>query len=202
MRVGSLPYLLLVPPPLLGGALAPHARGGVPGGGVKGPAARKAKKPGAGTGRAPPPPRGPPPPPPTPWGDPDIAGAYNNSDESGIPFERPGSNSPAVDSRTSRRRNSRALDAQRQQQTIERAPGLSEFPGATSPMHWFENYFAANSRAWLVTDPPDGKVPALTDEARQRQRRARRQERDAVRPIRGKTAASTTAASLAAFPAR
>ena len=25
----------------------------------------------------------------TPWGDPDIAGDYNNSDESGIPFEKP-----------------------------------------------------------------------------------------------------------------
>jgi hypothetical protein len=35
-------------------------------------------------------------------------------------------------------------------------------------MHWFENYFAANSRAWLVADPPDGKVPPLTDEAKRR----------------------------------
>src|SRR5438105_8941829 len=25
----------------------------------------------------------------TPWGDPDLAGVYTNSDESGIPFERP-----------------------------------------------------------------------------------------------------------------
>jgi hypothetical protein len=46
-------------------------------------------------------------------------------------------------------------------------------------MHWFENYFAANSRAWLVSDPPDGKVPPLTEEAtrraaaRQAERRAR-----------------------------
>jgi hypothetical protein len=38
---------------------------------------------------APIPPRGTYKPPRTPWGDPDIAGAYNNSDESGIPFERP-----------------------------------------------------------------------------------------------------------------
>src|SRR5262245_28731588 len=38
---------------------------------------------------APIPPRGTYVPPRTPWGDPDIAGAYNNSDESGIPFERP-----------------------------------------------------------------------------------------------------------------
>ena len=66
---------------------------------------------------------------------------------------------------------------QRQKQTIERAPTLSEFPGATSPMHWFENYDAENSRAWLVVDPPDGKVPPLTPEAQAacgaRARRAR-----------------------------
>jgi hypothetical protein len=40
---------------------------------------------------APLPPRGTYKPPRTPWGDPDIAGAYNNSDEHGIPFERPDS---------------------------------------------------------------------------------------------------------------
>jgi len=38
---------------------------------------------------APLPPRGTYEPPRTSWGDPDIAGAYNNNDESGIPFERP-----------------------------------------------------------------------------------------------------------------
>ena len=116
---------------------------------------------------APIPPRGTYVPPRTPWGDPDIAGAYNNSDESGIPFERP-------DEFADRRLQDFtpaelvALTKQRQQQTIERAPALSEFPGATSPMHWFENYFAANSRAWLVSDPPDGKVPPVTDEGRKR----------------------------------
>jgi hypothetical protein len=35
-------------------------------------------------------------------------------------------------------------------------------------MHWFENYNAVNSRAWLVVDPPDGKVPPQTPEAQQR----------------------------------
>jgi hypothetical protein len=128
---------------------------------------------------APIPPRGTYKPPRTPWGDPDIAGAYNNSDESGIPFERP-------DEFAGRRLDSftqaelAALTKQRQQQTIERAPGLSEFPGATSPMHWFENYFAANSRAWLLSDPPDGKVPPVTDEGRKRAA-----DRQAARKRRG-----------------
>ncbi len=116
---------------------------------------------------APLPPRGTYVPPKTSWGDPAIAGAYNNSDESGIPFERPAEYAGrTLDSFTPE--ELAKITRQRQEQTIERNPTLSEFPGATSPMHWFENYFAANSRAWLVSDPPDGKVPELTDEARQR----------------------------------
>ena len=121
------------------------------------------------------PPRGTFVPPKTPWGDPDIAGDYNNSDESGIPFEKP-------DEFKGRRMEDitpaelAKLVQQRQEQTIERTPGLSEFPGATSPMHWFENYYAANSRAWMVTDPADGKVPPQTAEAQQRAR-ARQQAR-------------------------
>jgi hypothetical protein len=116
---------------------------------------------------APLPPRGTYAPPRTSWGDPSIAGAYNNSDETGIPFERPQEfSNRTLDSFTPDELAS--IAQQRQKQTIERNPTLSEFPGATSPMHWFENYFAANSRAWLVSDPPDGKVPPLTDEARRR----------------------------------
>jgi hypothetical protein len=103
----------------------------------------------------------------TAWGDPDIAGNYNNSDESSIPFERPAEfQGRTLDSFTPAELEK--ITRQRQEQTIERNPTLSEFPGATSPMHWFENYFAANSRAWLVSDPPDGKVPPQTQEARQR----------------------------------
>jgi hypothetical protein len=116
---------------------------------------------------APLPPRGTYEPPRTSWGDPDIAGAYNNNDETGIPFERPA----AFDGReldSFSREELAEILAQRQEQTIERNPTLSEFPGATSPMHWFENYFAINSRAWLVFDPPDGHVPPLTEEAQQR----------------------------------
>src|SRR5262245_601480 len=62
-------------------------------------------------------------PPRTPWGDPDIAGNYNNSDESGIPFERP-------DAFAGRRLQDVApqelakLVEDRQRQTIERAPTL------------------------------------------------------------------------------
>jgi hypothetical protein len=106
-------------------------------------------------------------PPRTAWGDPEIAGVFTNSDESGIPFEKPAEfEGRSLQDVTPAELSE--LVKRRQEQAVERAPTLSEFPGATSPMHWFENYNAANSRAWLVTDPPDGKVPPVTDEGRAR----------------------------------
>ncbi|HVG53478.1 MAG TPA: hypothetical protein VM846_03585 [Vicinamibacterales bacterium] len=169
MTIRSLPYLALILAIAFSARLAVSAQGGggIQPGTVKRADPIKASEVPSRKRAAPIPPRGTYVPPRTPWGDPDIAGAYNNSDESGIPFERP-------DEFASRRLQDftpaelAALTKQRQQQTIERAPALSEFPGATSPMHWFENYFAANSRAWLVSDPPDGRVPPVTDEGRKR----------------------------------
>ena len=117
-------------------------------------------------------------PPRTPWGDPDIAGVFTNNDESGIPFERP----PEFEGKKPEDISPDELAnivKQRQQATVQRAPTLSEFPGATSPLHWFENYNAANSRAWLVSDPPDGKVPPPTPEAEART--AARQQARATR---------------------
>jgi hypothetical protein len=106
-------------------------------------------------------------PPRTAWGDPEIAGVFTNSDESGIPFERPAQfDGRRVEDVTPA--ELAEIVRQRQQQTVERAPTLSEFPGATSPLHWFENYNAANSRPWLVSDPPDGKVPPVTAEGQAR----------------------------------
>ena len=115
----------------------------------------------------------------TPWGDPDIAGVFTNSDESGIPFERPKEFEGRRIEDITPAELAKLVD-QRQEQTIERTPGLSEFPGATSPMHWFENYYAANSRPWLVIDPPDGKVPPNTAEAQ-----TRAADRQAARKGRG-----------------
>ena len=93
-----------------------------------------------------------------------VPAALGYSMQSGIPFERPKEyEGRTLDSFTPE--ELAKLTKQRQEQTIERNPTLSEFPGATSPMHWFEFYNAANSHAWLVSDPPDGHVPAQTAEA-------------------------------------
>jgi hypothetical protein len=122
-------------------------------------------------------------PPKTAWGDPQIAGAYTNSDESGIPFERPADFDGKKQADVTPDQLAKIVK-QRQEQTVERTPGLSEFPGATSPLHWFENYRAANSRAWLVTDDTDGKVPPPTEEANARNA-ARARARSAHGPADG-----------------
>jgi hypothetical protein len=103
----------------------------------------------------------------TPWGDPDLRGVYTNNDESGIPFERPA----AFDGKSLKDISEAELDdlrAERAEQALERAPTLGGAPGVHNPVHWFENFNAQNSRAWLVVDPADGHIPPLTEEGRRR----------------------------------
>jgi hypothetical protein len=100
----------------------------------------------------------------TPWGEPDISGVYTNNDESLTPFERP-------DQFEGRRLEDvtgtelERLRDQRSEDRIEADRNRAEF---RSPIHWFENHFPQNSRAWMVSDPPDGRIPPLTEEGRQR----------------------------------
>ena len=98
------------------------------------------------------------------WGDPQIAGVYTNNDESLIPFERPAQFAGRRLEDISEAELDKLRD-DRSEQRIEADRNRAEF---RSPIHWFENMFPNNSRAWLVTDPPDGHVPPLTEEARQR----------------------------------
>jgi len=103
-------------------------------------------------------------PPRTPWGDPDLQGDFSNSDESLIPMERPealtGKRLEDVSAEELARlvdeRNAARDEADRQRWELR------------SPLHWFENIKPKNSRAWMVTDPADGRIPPTTPEARAR----------------------------------
>jgi hypothetical protein len=111
-------------------------------------------------------------PPKTPWGDPDIQGIFTTKDEANTPLERP-------DEWAGRRMEDitptefAAAVRKRQEEAVERAPfaagGEPEKGVAIAvPIHWFDNLTAKNSRPWFVIDPPDGKIPPLTLEAKAR----------------------------------
>ncbi len=49
-----------------------------------------------------------------------------------------------------------------------RAPLAGGAETGAGPIHWFENYDAKNSRAWLLVDPKDGRIPPPTPESQKR----------------------------------
>jgi hypothetical protein len=103
-------------------------------------------------------------PPRTAWGDPDLTGIYSNSDESGIPFERP--------ARFEGRGLGDITEKELEQLRVERrqataANSVAEDRPVDREVFW-ENLNAVNSRAWMVVDPPDGKIPPTTKQAQQR----------------------------------
>ena len=103
----------------------------------------------------------------TAWGDPDLQGSFTNTDESGTPFERPAEFAGKRLEDVTSAELEKAIE-QRNARKREVAPGLGGRETGAGPIHWFEDYNSKNSRAWLVTDPPDGRVPPQTDDARQR----------------------------------
>ena len=115
-------------------------------------------------------------PPRTPWGDPDLQGDFTNSDESLIPMERP----DALAGRTLDQISTSELDRLIDERNAARDEADRQRWELRSPLHWFENIKPKNSRAWLVTDPPDGRIPPFTAEAR-----ARNAARAAARKGRG-----------------
>ena len=98
----------------------------------------------------------------TAWGDPDLAGVYSNSTESGIPFERPVQFEGRRLEDISREELAK-LNQDHQDATINRAANASDQPNAHPQLFWWETLNPQNSRAWLVVDPPDGKIPPLSE---------------------------------------
>src|SRR5262245_35905445 len=106
-------------------------------------------------------------PPKTPWGDPDLQGGWTNVKENGIPLQRPdaltGKSVDEVD-------DSELAELQKARNAAAEA-GAAAIGGrdtGAGPTHWYEHYGAKNSRAWMVSDPPDGRIPPLTAQAQQR----------------------------------
>jgi hypothetical protein len=100
-------------------------------------------------------------PPRTPWGDPDLQGTYTNKYEQSTPLERP---AQFAGRRVEDVAGAELADvlAKRNTQVITRAAGVGSFE-FRDPLD-----VTKGSRAWLIVDPADGKIPSLTAAARQR----------------------------------
>ena len=96
----------------------------------------------------------------TSWGAPDLQGIWTNATTT--PLERP-AQMAAKDVLTDEER--RELDA-RAAQNADRPPRAGDTGAYNS--FWLENGLASN-RTSLVVDPPDGKLPPLTAEAKRRE---------------------------------
>ena len=100
----------------------------------------------------------------TSWGDPDLQGNFSNSNEYATPLERP--------ARFEGRRIEDITPAEmaqvRQAAEQQAVDGLA--PGPRGPDYWWLENLNLSKRAqpWSVIDPPDGRIPPLTPEARKR----------------------------------
>ena len=114
----------------------------------------------------------------TPWGEPDLQGLWTSEPELGVPFERPaefGERQTLTEAEFVARRAQAAnqLATDNAEFDVEKADtaNAGAVGSATSPPpHWLERG-QPSRRTSMVIDPPDGRVPPMSADARARQQR-------------------------------
>ena len=115
----------------------------------------------------------------TPWGDPDLQGVWTSEPELGVPFERApelGDRQTLTDAEFEQRRTQAqkqlATDnAEFDLETADTANAGAVGSATSPPPHWLERG-KPSRRSSMVIDPPNGRIPATTAEARARTQRA------------------------------
>ena len=103
----------------------------------------------------------------TPWGDPDLHGEWTTEGEYGVPFERPaqfGTRQFLTDEEYARRMQDIRVRDEQDLAPVDVLAGRVQGPSAPIP-HWRE-YNTTSRRTSLVIDPPDGRLPPRTPQAR------------------------------------
>ena len=108
-------------------------------------------------------------PPRTPWGDPDISGLWPANDMQGTPYERAeelGTRATLNDKEFAAREDARARQVKADGEVYVPA---GQRAGIGGPSHWAAGERGVPQRqASLVVDPPNGRIPAMTDEGKKR----------------------------------
>jgi hypothetical protein len=101
----------------------------------------------------------------TPWGDPDLQGVFTNTNEYMTPLERP-------DTFAGKRLEDISPDELARMRASAEREMVAALPGGRvrGPDDWWLQNLDVSKRnqVWLIVDPPDGRVPALTPEGRTR----------------------------------
>lgn len=97
-----------------------------------------------------------------PWGDPDLEGVWTSDNNFSIPLERPAAFADKL-----------FLDGKDLEDELARRAKRIEGVRVggevgSGPPHWYENLSAKSRRSSLIIDPPDGRLPALTEEGKRR----------------------------------
>lgn len=103
----------------------------------------------------------------TPWGDPDFQGEWTSEGEYGVPLERPmqfGTRAFLTDAEYAKRLEDVRVRDERDLARVDVLAGKVDAPNAPIP-HWRE-YNTTSRRTSLIVDPPDGRLPARTPQAK------------------------------------
>ena len=103
----------------------------------------------------------------TPWADPDLQGEWTSEGEYGVPFERPpqfGTRQFLTDEEFAKRLQDVRIRDEHDLARVDVLSGNVERPNAPIP-HWRE-YNTTSRRTSLIIDPPDGRLPPRTAQAR------------------------------------
>lgn len=121
----------------------------------------------------------------TPWGDPDLQGLWTNSAEAGTPLEKPaeyeGKSEAELQAilRAKKEQDASPEARKKREEIFDQSAGFvgqaPKVAGATrgggtgnGPVEWYEHLSPQNNRLWSLVEPPDGKMPALTPQAKER----------------------------------
>jgi hypothetical protein len=105
-------------------------------------------------------------PPRMPWGDPDLQGTWPSGQLITVPFERPvefGTRAILTEQEFAQR----AASLQQQADDDAQEFSAAAAPSVNPPSHWLEAG-RASRQASLIIDPPDGRLPPMTDDGARR----------------------------------
>ena len=138
----------------------------------------------------------------TPWGDPDLSGVYTNSDESGIPFERPAE----FDGRRPRGHHAGGAGDDSAGAPRPDARARGSILGRAEPPAVLVGNAECEEQPRVARGRPAGRQGSADDAgraaARKRSRRGEAPRADTARRTPTRIAASTTSASREGCPVR